>query len=479
MSFVTNERSLAYYCHNDEERQEAMRFNVERDSPARNLIWDGDSPLPGQRRGMISNAPHECEEGSYHYHLLHKQAQQQFRVSARFCETLFNWWGPRPPVKQELAHTYRELGRNKGRLAASDTFFDYRGRVYQMSGANGSLQNSRLSRAALEAPEAVSVRGTGAWAYALEVFEHEGWATTPEAAEEFLATPSTDWMAIRAAICVLEVAETGCTAYLLEQDATCSGFQHVALLTRNRPLAEAVNATITAVRGDLYALLATETQVASELGITDRQARSLMKPIVMLTGYGSGAAGIASGIWRDHDGTMVFDEEKQLLVPCEHGTIMLHGTEFAYEDLEEWVKPMQTALFDKFPVIKECRNACMAYMQECIQANPAMFCWVTPNGFECHRQILPSEQAAESVTDAGAMPNLIHSLDGCVVQYTIEMWDGVLGVVHDAFFTTIDRAQELRDCVREAYGRTHNNLGAFPISWNKETPLEIGLCVGV
>jgi hypothetical protein len=111
-----------------------------------------------------------------------------------------------------------------------------------------------------------------------------------------------------------------------------------------------------------------------------------MKPIVMLTGYGSGAAGIASGIWRDHDGPMVFDEEKQLLIPDDHGCIVLHGTTFTYENLEAWVKPMQTALFDKFPIIKECRNACMAYMQECIQANPNRFCWTTPNGFECHRR---------------------------------------------------------------------------------------------
>jgi DNA-directed RNA polymerase len=103
---------------------------------------------------------------------------------------------------------------------------------------------------------------------------------------------------------------------------------------------------------------------------------------------------------------------------------------------------------------------------------------VTPNGFQAHRQIMPSEQAAESVSDAGAMPNLIHSLDGCVVQYTIEQWDGVLGVVHDAFFTTIDRAEELRDCVRAAYGRVYQDLGEFPVQW-AAAPLPIGLCVGV
>ena len=475
--FVTNARSLGYYTHNNEERQAAMGFESDVALPQRGVIWDGDSPAPGSRRGMISNAPHECEEGSYHYHVLSKQAKQKFRVSERFCSVLFAWWGPRPPIDTQLALTYRELGRNKGKTMAVDTFYDYRGRVYQMSGNYGSLQNSRLSRAAIEATEAVSVRGTGAWEYALEVFEHEGWATTPEAATEFLSKPSTDWMAIRAAICVLEVAETGCTAYLLEQDATCSGFQHVALLTRDRALAEAVNATITSTRGDLYATLAAETGIAVELGITDRQARSMMKPIVMLTGYGSGAGGIASRIWQDHDGPMMLNLDEEL-VPDDKSTITLHGHEFNIEELTNWVKPMQKALFEKFPIIKACRNACMAYMQECIQADPSVFCWVTPNGFQAHRQILPSEQAAEAVSDAGAMPNLIHSLDGCVVQYTIEQWDGVLGVVHDAFFTTIDRAEELRDCVRAAYGRVYDNLGEFPVTWAGET-LPIGLCVGV
>ena len=475
--FVTNERSLGYYTHNNEERQAAMGFTSDATLPPRTAIWNGDSPVPGSRRGMISNAPHECEEGSYHYHILTKQAEQQFRVSSRFMDQLFAWWGSRPPVQKELLATCHTLGRKRGQLMAADTFYDYRGRVYQMSGSIGSLQNSRLSRAAMEAPEAVSVRGTGAWEYAQEVFEHEGWATTPESATEFLSKPSTDWMAIRAAICVLEVAETGCTAYLLEQDATCSGFQHVALLTRDRELAEAVNATIASVRGDLYATLAAETNIAVELGITDRQARGMMKPIVMLTGYGSGAGGIASRIWQDHDGLMLLNLDAEL-VPDTKSTITLHGHAFNIEELTNWVKPMQKALFEKFPIIKACRNACMAYMQECIAADPSVFCWTTPSGFQAHRQIMPSEQAAESVSDAGAMPNLIHSLDGCVVQYTIEQWDGVLGVVHDAFFTTIDRAEELRDCVRAAYGRVYENLGEFPVKW-QGAPLPIGLCVGV
>jgi DNA-directed RNA polymerase len=76
------------------------------------------------------------------------------------------------------------------------------------------------------------------------------------------------------------------------------------------------------------------------------------------------------------------------------------------------------------------------------------------------------------------MPNLVHSLDACVVQNVIAAWEGVIGVVHDAFFTTVDKALELRECVRQQYANVHANLGAYPIKSNA-APLPVGLCIGL
>ncbi len=479
MQLIANERSLRWYAYGDERRSAHFGIDVPTgDMPPRPVVWDGTPIKPGTRRGMISNSPYEINEDSFHYHVLEKASKQAFRVSARFMDTLFGWWGPRPPINEGLASCYRSLGAHKGCIAHTDAFFDTRGRVYTLSGDSGSLQNSRLSRAAMEAPEPVNVRGTGAWDYALRVFAHEGWATSVEEANDVLSSPSTDFMAVRAAICILEVAETGKTAFLLEQDATCSGFQHMALLTRDHDLAAAVNATVSDVRGDLYALLAEECGIGAEFGITDRQARSFVKPIVMLTGYGSGAGGLALRYWVDYSGETYVDEESGKERAVEDTTITIHGVVFTYLELVDWVKPMQAALFDKFPVIKTLRNRCMSYFENTVQKGARDFTWTTPNGFLACKTLLEGDYDNEVVSSAGAMPNLIHSLDACVVQNVIAAWDGVIGVVHDAFFTTIDRALELRDAVRAAYAHVHGNLGDFPISANK-APLPVGLCIGV
>ena len=414
---------------------------------------------------------------SRHYEVLERVSNQGFRISERFMDTLFSWWGPRPPLNKNLASDYRALGANKGQVLYTDAFYDYRLRVYTISGSWGSLQNSRLSRAAMEAPEPVAVTPKQ-WAKVLDVFEHEGWETTPEAASEYLKTPSTDWMRIRACIAVLEYHETGQTAYLVEQDASCSGFQHMALLMRDRELAEQVNATITASRNDLYSYVAELCAIGRTLGLTDREARQWAKPVVMLTGYGSGAGGIATRYWADAGGDGEYDEDGKFQ-PDEDQTVVIGGRTLAYEELLDLVRPMQKALFNEFPTLKFLRNDCQEYFRECIEADPSQFCWTTPLGGECVRMILPSEQAAGSVGEAGAMPNLIHSLDACVVQYVIVNWDGVLGVVHDAFFTTCDQCGQLRDLVCEAYAYVHSNLGQFPVGHRDRSPLPIGTCIGV
>ena len=468
--------SQFWYAWGSTERMAAIGVTeLNRDLPARQ---PSTSPVkPGTRRGTISHSPYEVDPDSRHFEVLDTLSQQGFRISERFMETLFAWWGPRPPLNVNLASDYRALGANKGKVLYTDVFFDYRLRVYTISGSWGSLQNSRLSRAAMEAPEPVSV-SPEQWATIVPHFIHEGWETTPKAASAYLKTPSTDWMRIRACIAVLEYHETGKTAYLIEQDASCSGLQHMALIMRDRELAEKVNATITDERQDLYSYVAEVCSIGASLGLTDREARQWAKPVVMLTSYGSGAGGIADRYWADAGGIGEYDEEGKFQ-PDKDMVVTIGGKDLTYDELMDFVRPMQKALFNEFPAIKHLRNSCQDYFREAIEADPSQFCWTTPLGGECVRIILPSEQAAESVSSAGAMPNLIHSLDACVVQYVIVNYSHVLGVVHDAFFTTCDKAEELRQVVREAYAHVHADLGQFPVGNRDRTPLPIGTCIGV
>lgn len=476
MSLIRTESSSNFYAWGCPERASMLDITVsDMDLPARqpSLV----PVTPGSRRGMISNSPFQPAPGSDLMGVLDRISQQGFRVSTRFMDLLFSWWGPRPPLNDNLASDYRALGAAKGQVLYTDAFFDWRLRVYTMSSSWGSLQNSRLSRAALEAPEPVSVT-KAQWATVLSIFKHEGWETTPEAAAEYLRNPSTDWMRIRACIAVLEYAETGKTAYLCEQDASCSGFQHMALVMRDRELAMKVNATITDRRYDLYGYVAEICNIERLLGIDTRTARQWAKPVVMLTGYGSGANGIARRYWFDAGGTGDWTDEGEF-EPTPGETVTIGTRTFEFDDLVAIVKPMQEALFNEFPTLKKLRNECMAYFQECLDADPSQFVWTTPLGNECVRLITPTEQREGFVTEAGAMPNLIHSLDACVVQLVCLHFDGVLGVVHDAFFTTCDRVDDLKQCVQTAYEHIHFDLGAFPVGRKHLSPLPVGTCIGV
>ena len=471
------ERSVAWYIWGSPERADMLGVPADShmDLPARQPQTE---PItPGTRRGIISNSPLEPEPGSMHMQVLDRVSKQGFRINSRFMDLLFSWWGPRPPLNQNLASDYRSLGANKGKVIFTDAFFDWRLRVYTMAGTWGSLQNSRLSRAALEAPYAVAPTPEQ-WAEVVAVFKHEDWPTTYADASEYLKTPSTDWMQIRAALAVLEYHETGQTAYLVEQDASCSGFQHVALLMRDPDLARQVNATITDSRNDLYAYVADICGIGPALGLNDREARQWAKPVVMLTGYGSGAGGIACRYWFDAGGAGEYNEDGEF-EPKEGQTVTIGARTLNFQELKDLVKPMQKALFNEFPVLKHLRAQCMSYFQECMDADPTQFVWTTPLGGQCVRYITPSEQAAGGVSEAGAMPNLVHSIDACVVQQVVLDWDHVLGVVHDAFFTTADRVGQLKKCVRDAYRKVHSDLGEFPVGRRKAAPLPIGTCIGI
>ena len=442
---------------------------------------------PGSNKPMISRSPFVPKEDSPHYKALDKISKQGFRVSSAFIDyisSIFPKGGEQRLKWQDaIERSFLGLWRKRGQVLYCDAFYDWRGRVYHMSGEWGSLQNNRLSRASLSAPDKYRVEPEG-YAYMIKIFKHEGWATTVEEATDYLAAPdfdgdgALDWMAVRAALTIIEISKTGMTDYLLEQDATCSGFQHMALLMRDKELAKTVNAVKSDVNGDLYMLVADEGKIAEMLfGGNRRKARSFAKTIVMLTGYGSGATGIACNYWLDHGGDGEIDDEGRM-IPDEESTIHIGNKEFTYTELKSFVKERQAILMDKFPSIKTLRKECIKWYSACMHVDASKFVWLTPDEFVALRLISQVEQDNNMVGAAGAMPNMIHSLDAAVVRYVILNFSGVLGVVHDAFFTNINDALKLRTIVQDGYVHIHSNLDKFPINNNRAMP-EIGRCIGV
>jgi len=476
--------SIAYNRFIDEQ----FDTGIEDDGRIFNKALPSDVPVqPGSVRPMISRSPYAPPTGTYHHNILTKLSQQGFRVSQRFLDYVADTF-PRNSEQRKnwqdaIKRTFRALYRKRGQLIYCDTFYDWRGRVYHMSGEWGSLQNNKLSRAALSAPEPVSV-DTESLNYMLKIFEHEGWPTDIKAARNYLDNPqfdgngALDWMAVRAALAIVEIASTSKTDYLLEQDATCSGFQHMALLMSDMKLARAVNVIDCETEGDLYTEVAEAGSIAEQLFNNDaRKARQFSKKIVMLTGYGSGANGIASGYWLDAGGNGELTDEG-IFVPDEESTIFIGTKEFHYDELIEFVKACQQIMLEEFESIAILRNLCVQYFSDCMINDKSEFAWTAPDGFIAKRLITEDEQAKQAVGAAGAMPNLVHSLDAAVVRHVIHNWDGVLGVVHDAFFTTPDNALQLRQAVQNAYVAIHSNLGDYPIK-RHQAMMPIGRCIGV
>lgn len=462
---------------------------IEDDGRVFNKALPSESPIkPGSARPMISRSPYGLKEDSTAYAVLDNLAQQGFRVDERFINYISEVF-PRGNDKRALwqdaiERTFRGLFRQRGRVIYCDTFFDWRGRVYHMAGEWGSLQNNKLSRAALSAPEPVAVEGE-ALDYMLKVFEHEGWPTDIKSAKNFLDNPefdgngALDWMAVRAALAIVEIASTGKTAYLLEQDANCSGFQHMALLMGDMRLASATNVIVNDKDEDLYMEVAESGNVANLLfGGNARKARQFSKTIVMLTGYGSGAAGIACSYWNDHGGDGELNEDG-LFIADPNSTIFIGTKEFTFDELKDFVRDRQKEMLSVFPSIEILRNLCVQYFGTCMNVDASKFGWQTPDGFIALRLITEDEQAKNTVGAAGAMPNLIHSLDAAVVRQVVLNWTSVLGVVHDAFFTTVDKALALQECVQQAYLTVHKNLGDFPIKNQSGEFPQIGKCIGV
>ncbi len=466
----------------------------------------GEEPLvPGARRPIITGSYRDCDSPEVR-ESLSQLAAQGYKANLtcldKITEEVENGNLAFPKAKavnggvtdggkaQALAGLKRLYSKGD-KVLFSDVFIDWRGRVNHQTGIFGSFQQNKLQRAIMEAPEAVAVAvDSPEWDYMLQQFAHEGITLANyKAALVDPITSGSKALEYRMALAIEEIITTGQTAYMIEQDASCSGGQIIALLTGDEKLARAVNLIEGTERQDIYSDLMVNDEFApiwERNTITTKDRRNLAKPVIMVSFYGGGDSTILASIILDHlgysdsnrvesdvvngwakmfyEGMDEGDDEKlsecaRIAEDMGFTTITAGASEISVWDIAEIVKICGELLIHMYPGFKAFkswgqsnssketkRQVAIAELEgTLLQKNGIEVEWVTPNGLTV---------AHDAMSPGGLMPNFIHSLDGCVVQRTIsdeDMEGASAAYVHDAFFTTINNAKVMATVVRNHY----------------------------
>jgi hypothetical protein len=437
------------------------------------------------RRPIISSRWQEVEGRAYD--AATKMSTTGLRVNEYMAERIKNTYTNNTEYQQTPVWIYANNCSNyAGCVLYSDVFFDWRGRLYYQTGTYGSPQQSRFQRALMEAPEAVEVTDES-FDLLMHIVSDE-YDINIDNYSEVMASEIVDGddaLRIRAAYAIHEIITTGKTAYLVEQDATCSGGQIIALLTGDVPLAKATNVFPNQRHiEDLYSMLAYHPSmdlIWEAVEIDDPKVRrSLAKPAVMVGFYGGAPAAVVNNLWLKHDGDFDLNDEGDS-IPCNYITIKGYtlSVEQANMICEQLCK-----LLDNYEGFKRFKGWGSSNAVKVIRENIEYLEWQTPSGFIARTNGFKSQ--------AGLMPNYVHSLDAAIVHYVLtnsKFTHETILTIHDAFLSTVNNITMLKNVVREAYHTVLSNAeiptfgGKLLIPMDTKDYLLEGLmnahCVGV
>ena len=475
-----------------------------------------EPPRLAERRALVSKNLHVAVPEDYELSLAWSQTTG-YRVNEEMlgllmsCNLLEEW---------ESDEAIRVVSENDG-IFYLDCFMDFRGRIYTNHYGSLSPQANQNVRAMVDFRDPVAVDvDSESYRMLLDVLDDEfsvnysNYNTILKKAESLLMEKTYGKKTagvIRAALCLKEIATTGASSYIVQQDATCSGFQHMAGVLRDTDLGSLVNLT-PGDRTDLY--LATvdfmceqATAVGKFLASFERSiVRSeLAKPTVMLTGYGSTAEALALAYlgytgdakFVDKSGEEVFATRfKDVETAVKQGSEVhfypdqvmskwlrgLTGVD-AMKSALAFAREFQAGLFAIAPAAQVLLDAVKGAAQSYYNSTGRTFSWSTPLGLNIQ---LPNWKVSEDTTlvqyqsksgrksmkvlklnldtqggAAGALPNLMHSLDACLVHKVnlLRMERGLPWAdIHDSFGSTIADVALIHELINEAFIWVHQNF---------------------
>ena len=361
-------------------------------------------------------------------------------------------------------------------------FCDWRGRIYLQDGQFGSPMTDHVNRGCTDWATPVVASQEDA-EYVAQIIADE-YDLTLGLAKDYLNDP-VQWCKdhgvphsvgnfTRAAFALVEMSEGRPCGYIVQQDASCSGFQIMALLTGDEELARQVNLLSECKSYDLYSYVAEKAGIYAmleDMGIDPRYARHVAKAVVMLVGYGAGVATVGGGILGKGDAWELDDEGG--IVSATFG-----GVRLSVLDATQLAEAGVGTLYTMFPTLEGMKQGAQKWAKEMGTE------WTSPSGMVCRKLAIGvNDETGEVFIDAGAagaLPNLIHSIDGAIAAKVITSFDGDVVTIHDSFGSNVATARRMRRCVAEAYVWAIETFdspfampaaGGFPLSWILDSAL--------
>ena len=281
----------------------------------------------GERRGLVSRR-RDLEPSVMTVDAIEYLQQNIYQINQKVWEKMLKV-GDCPGFLQAEVERVFEHRLPEAPLFYCDWMLDWRTRMYVNAYGTLNFQGDHFNRGLVRWGKAYKI-GDNFHAFASVLLDEYGVTKEnyKDIIENFVAyrkENDMDYKVLDAAFAMEEVLETGETSYIIQQDATCSGFQHIACLTGDEALAEVVNVLASKeARSDLYmavvdAFMAEGGYWAEYLSRINRKLirKDLAKDTVMLSGYGSTAEPIALK-FLGYDGKAKYVNEDGEMTPCEH-----------------------------------------------------------------------------------------------------------------------------------------------------------------
>ena len=251
--------------------------------------------------------------------------------------------------------------------------------------------------------------------------------------------------------CVI-AADRQFTGLMVATDATCSGLQILAGLARDQSTARLVNVLPGDKPADAYKVVAEEAKPHCPQRLQAHMDRKKTKRVVMTVPYNAKPYSNRSYIRE------AFAED---------------GIELEKEELSEVVKAVRSAMERIVPGPMRVMRWIEEEVANAIKRGAEKLQWVTPSGFVVNQKLMKKEvvrielqllgecklSVAKGDTDQvdinhhknATSPNLIHSLDSCLLHLSTLRFDAPIALIHDSVLCRATDMSILSTLVRETY----------------------------